>query len=49
MTAPSSIGNRSADSSLRAGGKAGGPDYVRQFAHPRVVTENTLRHGIPVE
>jgi RHH-type proline utilization regulon transcriptional repressor/proline dehydrogenase/delta 1-pyrroline-5-carboxylate dehydrogenase len=27
------------------GSKAGGPDYLRQFVEPRVVTENTLRQG----
>jgi RHH-type transcriptional regulator, proline utilization regulon repressor / proline dehydrogenase / delta 1-pyrroline-5-carboxylate dehydrogenase len=27
------------------GSKAGGPDYLLQFVVPRVVTENTLRHG----
>ncbi len=27
------------------GSKAGGPDYLLQFLEPRVVTENTLRHG----
>ena len=27
------------------GSKAGGPDYLLQFMHPRVVTENTLRQG----
>ena len=27
------------------GPKAGGPDYLVQFMHARVVTENTLRHG----
>jgi RHH-type proline utilization regulon transcriptional repressor/proline dehydrogenase/delta 1-pyrroline-5-carboxylate dehydrogenase len=31
------------------GAKAGGPDYLLQFVEPRVVTENTMRHGIPVE
>jgi predicted delta-1-pyrroline-5-carboxylate dehydrogenase group 2 len=31
------------------GSKAGGPDYLRQFAEPRVVTENTMRHGLVVE
>jgi RHH-type transcriptional regulator, proline utilization regulon repressor / proline dehydrogenase / delta 1-pyrroline-5-carboxylate dehydrogenase len=31
------------------GSKAGGPDYLLQFVEPRVVTENTMRHGIPVE
>jgi RHH-type transcriptional regulator, proline utilization regulon repressor / proline dehydrogenase / delta 1-pyrroline-5-carboxylate dehydrogenase len=31
------------------GAKAGGPDYLLQFAEPRVVTENTMRQGIPVE
>ncbi|HET7738836.1 MAG TPA: bifunctional proline dehydrogenase/L-glutamate gamma-semialdehyde dehydrogenase, partial [Tepidiformaceae bacterium] len=25
--------------------KAGGPDYVRQFTHARVITENTMRRG----
>ena len=28
---------------------AGGPDYVLQFVEPHVVSENTMRHGIPVE
>lgn len=27
------------------GEKAGGPDYVRQFMQPRVITENTVRRG----
>ena len=31
------------------GSKAGGRDYLLQFVEPRVVTENTMRHGIPVE
>ena len=31
------------------GAKAGGPDYLLQFVEPRVLTENTMRHGIPVE
>jgi RHH-type proline utilization regulon transcriptional repressor/proline dehydrogenase/delta 1-pyrroline-5-carboxylate dehydrogenase len=31
------------------GAKAGGPDYLLQFAEPRVVTENTMRQGIPAE
>jgi RHH-type proline utilization regulon transcriptional repressor/proline dehydrogenase/delta 1-pyrroline-5-carboxylate dehydrogenase len=31
------------------GSKAGGPDYLLQFAEPRVMTENTLRHGLVVE
>jgi RHH-type proline utilization regulon transcriptional repressor/proline dehydrogenase/delta 1-pyrroline-5-carboxylate dehydrogenase len=30
------------------GTKAGGPDYLRHFAEPRAVTENTLRHGLVV-
>jgi RHH-type proline utilization regulon transcriptional repressor/proline dehydrogenase/delta 1-pyrroline-5-carboxylate dehydrogenase len=30
------------------GTKAGGPDYLLQFVEPRVVTENTVRHGIAV-
>jgi RHH-type transcriptional regulator, proline utilization regulon repressor / proline dehydrogenase / delta 1-pyrroline-5-carboxylate dehydrogenase len=38
-------GNRRSGS----GSKAGGPDYVLQFTEPRVLTENTMRHGIPVE
>ena len=25
-----------------------GPDYLRQFVEPRVVTENTMRHGLVV-
>jgi RHH-type proline utilization regulon transcriptional repressor/proline dehydrogenase/delta 1-pyrroline-5-carboxylate dehydrogenase len=28
------------------GSKAGGSDYLLQFVEPRVVTENTLRHGL---
>ncbi|MCK6486938.1 MAG: proline dehydrogenase family protein [Planctomycetes bacterium] len=28
------------------GSKAGGPDYLQQFCLPRVITENTLRHGM---
>jgi RHH-type proline utilization regulon transcriptional repressor/proline dehydrogenase/delta 1-pyrroline-5-carboxylate dehydrogenase len=31
------------------GSKAGGPDYVLQFVEPRVVTENTMRHGLVIE
>jgi RHH-type proline utilization regulon transcriptional repressor/proline dehydrogenase/delta 1-pyrroline-5-carboxylate dehydrogenase len=31
------------------GTKAGGPDYLLQFLLPRVVTENTLRHGFAPE
>ncbi|MYI85254.1 MAG: aldehyde dehydrogenase family protein, partial [Dehalococcoidia bacterium] len=31
------------------GDKAGGPDYVRQFAVTRVVTENTIRRGFAPE
>ena len=31
------------------GAKAGGPDYVVQFVEPRVVTENTMRHGLVIE
>jgi RHH-type proline utilization regulon transcriptional repressor/proline dehydrogenase/delta 1-pyrroline-5-carboxylate dehydrogenase len=27
------------------GSKTGGPDYLKQFVEPRVVTENTLRRG----
>jgi RHH-type transcriptional regulator, proline utilization regulon repressor / proline dehydrogenase / delta 1-pyrroline-5-carboxylate dehydrogenase len=30
------------------GSKAGGPDYLRQFVEPRVVTESTMRHGLVV-
>jgi RHH-type proline utilization regulon transcriptional repressor/proline dehydrogenase/delta 1-pyrroline-5-carboxylate dehydrogenase len=30
------------------GSKAGGPDYLLQFVEPRVVTENTVRHGLVV-
>ena len=30
------------------GFKAGGPDYLLQFTDPRVVTEDTLRHGLVV-
>ncbi|HEY3185822.1 MAG TPA: aldehyde dehydrogenase family protein [Solirubrobacteraceae bacterium] len=31
------------------GAKAGGPGYLVQFVEPHVVSENTMRHGIPVE
>jgi RHH-type proline utilization regulon transcriptional repressor/proline dehydrogenase/delta 1-pyrroline-5-carboxylate dehydrogenase len=31
------------------GAKAGGPDYLRQFTEPRVVSENTVRHGLALE
>jgi RHH-type proline utilization regulon transcriptional repressor/proline dehydrogenase/delta 1-pyrroline-5-carboxylate dehydrogenase len=31
------------------GSKAGGPDYLAQFVEPRVVSENTMRHGLVVE
>jgi RHH-type proline utilization regulon transcriptional repressor/proline dehydrogenase/delta 1-pyrroline-5-carboxylate dehydrogenase len=31
------------------GSKAGGPDYLFQFTEPRVLTENTMRHGLVVE
>jgi RHH-type proline utilization regulon transcriptional repressor/proline dehydrogenase/delta 1-pyrroline-5-carboxylate dehydrogenase len=28
------------------GSKAGGPDYLLQFVEPRVLSENTMRHGL---
>jgi RHH-type proline utilization regulon transcriptional repressor/proline dehydrogenase/delta 1-pyrroline-5-carboxylate dehydrogenase len=31
------------------GSKAGGPGYLLQFVEPRVVTENTARHGLVVD
>jgi RHH-type transcriptional regulator, proline utilization regulon repressor / proline dehydrogenase / delta 1-pyrroline-5-carboxylate dehydrogenase len=31
------------------GAKAGGPDYLLQFVDPRVVSENTMRHGLVVD
>jgi RHH-type proline utilization regulon transcriptional repressor/proline dehydrogenase/delta 1-pyrroline-5-carboxylate dehydrogenase len=31
-----------------SGAKAGGPDYLLQFVEGRVVSENTLRHGLVV-
>ena len=31
------------------GETAGGPDYLRQFMEPRVVTENTMRRGFAPE
>lgn len=32
------------------GSKTGGPDYLKQFVEPRVVTENTMRRGFaPIE
>ncbi len=30
------------------GTKAGGPDYLLHFVEPRVVSENTLRHGLVI-
>jgi RHH-type transcriptional regulator, proline utilization regulon repressor / proline dehydrogenase / delta 1-pyrroline-5-carboxylate dehydrogenase len=30
------------------GAKAGGPDYLLQFTDPVAITENTVRHGLPV-
>ena len=30
------------------GSKAGGPDYLLEFSEPRVVCENTTRHGVVV-
>jgi len=30
------------------GSKAGGPDYLLQFVEPRVISENTMRHGLPI-
>jgi len=27
------------------GSKAGGPDYLQQFCEPKVISENTMRHG----
>jgi RHH-type proline utilization regulon transcriptional repressor/proline dehydrogenase/delta 1-pyrroline-5-carboxylate dehydrogenase len=30
------------------GFKAGGPDYLLQFVDPRVITEDTVRHGLVV-
>ena len=31
------------------GSKAGGPGYLLQFVEPRVVSENTARHGLVVD
>ncbi len=31
-----------------SGSKAGGPDYLLHFVEPRVVSENTMRHGLVV-
>jgi RHH-type transcriptional regulator, proline utilization regulon repressor / proline dehydrogenase / delta 1-pyrroline-5-carboxylate dehydrogenase len=31
------------------GSKAGGPDYLLQFVEPRVVCEDTMRHGLTME
>ena len=31
------------------GFQAGGPDYLRQFTRTRVVTENTMRHGLETD
>jgi RHH-type transcriptional regulator, proline utilization regulon repressor / proline dehydrogenase / delta 1-pyrroline-5-carboxylate dehydrogenase len=30
------------------GTKAGGPDYLLSFVEPRVITHNTVRHGLVV-
>jgi RHH-type proline utilization regulon transcriptional repressor/proline dehydrogenase/delta 1-pyrroline-5-carboxylate dehydrogenase len=30
------------------GTKAGGPDYLRHFVDPKVISENTMRHGLVV-
>ena len=30
------------------GSKAGGPDYLLEFSEPRVMCENTTRHGVVV-
>lgn len=30
------------------GAKAGGPDYLLEFAQARVVCENTTRHGLVI-
>jgi RHH-type proline utilization regulon transcriptional repressor/proline dehydrogenase/delta 1-pyrroline-5-carboxylate dehydrogenase len=30
------------------GTMAGGPDYLAHFVQPRVVTENTVRHGLVI-
>ena len=30
------------------GAKAGGPGYLHQFVEPRVITENTVRHGLVI-
>ena len=41
--------SRSAATACPAPGtKAGGPGYLLQFVEPRVVTENTVRHGLVV-
>ena len=32
-----------------SGSKAGGPDYLLNFVEPRVITENTTRHGLLVD
>ena len=31
------------------GSKTGGPDYLKQFTEPIVVTENTMRRGFAPE
>ncbi len=31
------------------GSKAGGPDYLLHFVEPRVLTENTMRHGLVIQ
>jgi RHH-type proline utilization regulon transcriptional repressor/proline dehydrogenase/delta 1-pyrroline-5-carboxylate dehydrogenase len=30
------------------GAQAGGPDYLQQFTEPRVICENTVRHGLVI-
>ena len=43
------VGNLYVNRLSGVGAKAGGPDYLHQFVEPRVVTENTMRHGLVVE
>jgi RHH-type proline utilization regulon transcriptional repressor/proline dehydrogenase/delta 1-pyrroline-5-carboxylate dehydrogenase len=45
------VGRQPFGGNRRSGGgsKAGGPDYLLHFVEPRVVTENTMRHGLRVD
>jgi hypothetical protein len=51
ISPPASAGQDSTGHSTTAMAlsKAGGPDYLMNFVESVVVTENTVRHGLPLE